>query len=306
VIDRKRENAIFMLVLLVTVWGTTFAVTQLALADVSPVLMAFLRFTLSFFIFSALSPVARDAVRAVLFPKSTAEAELQRNAFILGLALAAGYVFQFIGLQTTTTSKSAFLTSTTVIWTPIFVVLVAKVRLHALTMIAIAISIVGIGLLTDPFPIEQIIVGDLWTVGCAVSFGWYIFWLDRTLPKVIAYAGNEERGVRMIATVQLLTGSLWMLPALVLDDLRLQLTDTAIYVILYTTIFATALSTYMQSKYQKEVTPVAATLIYTLEPVVATIVAYLFMEESLATSEWVGALLIVAGMLLGQVGDKRT
>jgi drug/metabolite transporter (DMT)-like permease len=34
-IDRKRENAIFMLVLLVIIWGTTFAVTQGALGEIS-------------------------------------------------------------------------------------------------------------------------------------------------------------------------------------------------------------------------------------------------------------------------------
>lgn len=295
-----------MLVLLVTIWGTTFAVTQLALDAVSPVLMAFSRFVLSFIIFFAFSPAARDAVRIVIRPAGQAQRQLRNNSMILGLALAAGYVFQFIGLETTTTSKSAFLTSTTVIWTPIFVVMVARIRLHGLTMFAIALSIVGIGLLTNPFPIEGIIAGDLWTIACAIAFGWYIFWLDRSLPPTIALAGTEEHGIIMIATLQLFFGSLWMVPALALDDLRFNLTEVAVYVILYTTIFATALSTYMQSKYQKEVTPVAATLIYTLEPVVATIVAYIFMQESFDATEWLGAGLIIAGMLLGQVGDKRT
>lgn len=305
-IDKKREKAIFMLVLLVTIWGTTFAVTQLALDAVSPVLMAFTRFVLSALLFYCFSRDARDAIAAILRPTTSAMWLLRKNSIILGLALSAGYIFQFLGLETTTTSKSAFLTSTTVIWTPIFVVIVARIRLHALTMIAIAISIIGIGLLTDPFPIEEIIAGDLWTIGCAIAFGWYIFWLDRSLPQAIAFAGSEERGVRMMAALQLFTGALWMIPTLFLGELRFTLTDTAIYVILYTTIFATALSSYMQSKYQKEVTPVAASLIYTLEPVVATIVAYFFMSESFDSWEWVGAGLIIAGMLLGQIGDKRT
>jgi drug/metabolite transporter (DMT)-like permease len=295
-----------MLVLLVTIWGTTFAVTQGALGEVSPVLMGFSRFVLSFFIFYCFSGPARDAVRYVLHPSTKAERQLRVNGILLGLALSAGYIFQFIGLETTTTSKSAFLTSTTVIWTPLFVVLVARIRLHALTMFAIAISIVGIGLLTNPFPIEQIVVGDIWTMACAVAFGWYIFWLDRSLPQVISVAKSEERGIQMIAALQLMFGSLWMLPALLVDDMRFTITPNSAFAILYTTIFATALSTYMQSKYQKEVTPVAATLIYTLEPVVATIVAYLFISERLDFQEWAGAILIIAGMLLGQVGDKRT
>lgn len=295
-----------MLVLLVTIWGTTFAITQGALGDVSPVLMGFSRFILSFLIFYAFSRTAREVVRSFIRPATQAERQLRINALILGLALAAGYIFQFVGLETTTTTKSAFLTSTTVIWTPLFVVLVARIRLHALTMFAIGLSLAGIGLLTNPFPIERIVIGDLWTIGCAIAFGWYIFWLDRSLPQAIALAGSDERGVQMIATLQLLTGSLWMLPALLLDDLRFTVTANSAFAILYTTIFATALSTYMQSKYQKEVTPVAATLIYTLEPVVATIVAYLFVGERFRTIEWIGALMIIAGMLLGQVGDKKT
>ena len=294
-----------MLALLTTIWGTTFALVQNALPDISPVLFGALRFGFAYLIFTILSRSSRDGTRVLLGPRTADEREMRKMALLLGFSLAAGYILQFIGLQTTTTSKSAFLTATTVIWTPLIIRFYAKEKFRIITLAAIALSVLGIVFLTHPYPMKDIVIGDIYTTISAICFGMYIFQLDRTLPKAIKLEGSEMGGVLMISGMQLLTGLFFICLALPFSEIHFTPSGNAIFTLAYTTILATALSTYMQSMYQKEITPTAAVLIYTLEPVVATMVAYLFLHEHFTAGEWIGAALIVAGMILGQMKDDK-
>ncbi len=301
----KKNKAIVMLMLLTSIWGTTFALVQKALPDMSPVVFGALRFGFAYLIFIAFSKSARDGTRVLFNPRTPAEREIRKMAVLLGFTLGAGYILQFIGLQTTTTSKSAFLTATTVIWTPLISRIITKEKFRILTLIAISLSILGILFLTHPYPLEGIVIGDIFTTLCSISFGIYIFQLDRTLPKALALEGTETGGVLMISAMQLLMGLVCICLAFPFVEIHFVPSGNALFALAYTTILATALSTYMQSMYQKEITPTAAVLIYTLEPVVATIIAYLFMNEQFTAGEWLGAGLIVGGMLLGQIRDEK-
>jgi drug/metabolite transporter (DMT)-like permease len=81
--------------------------------------------------------------------------------------------------------------------------------------------------------------------------------------------------------------------------------NTAIFAILYTAILATAVSSFVQSYYQKEITPTSATLIYTLEPVVTALIGFIIVGEHMSAVEFGGCGLIIAAMLAGVVfGDS--
>lgn len=298
----RKDKAVIMLSALTIMWGTTFAVTQNALADVSPILFAAMRFALAYLIYIAFSKAARDSIHIIINPKTELERDLRHKSVVLGIALGMGYLLQFIGLETTTTSKSAFLTSTTVVWTPMLAILITKHVLNLPTIFAIITCLIGIVLLTHPFPVEEIVIGDVYSLGCAICFGVYIFQLDRIMPKAMEYEHSEIRAVMMVSALQLVVGVVAILLVMPFAEApHVEFTGRLIIALLYTTLFATVLSTYIQAMYQKEITPVAATLIYTLEPVAAVIVAYIFMNEQFTLGEWIGGTLIVGGMLLGQI-----
>jgi drug/metabolite transporter (DMT)-like permease len=298
----RKDKAVIMLSALTIMWGTTFAVTQNALNDVSSILFATMRFGLAYLIYIAFSKAARDSIHIIINPKTELERDLRHKSVVLGIALGMGYVLQFVGLETTTTSKSAFLTATTVVWTPMLAILITKHVLNLPTIFAIITCLIGIILLTHPFPVEEIVIGDVYSLGCAMCFGVYIFQLDRIMPKALEYEHSELRAVMMVSALQLVVGVVAILLVMPFAEApHVEFTGRFIIALLYTTIFATVLSTYIQAMYQKEITPVAATLIYTLEPVAAVIVAYIFMNEQFTLGEWIGGALIVGGMLLGQI-----
>ena len=103
----KKRRAVIALTLLTSVWGTTFIIVQRALGDVSPVLFAAIRFAIALLCFVCFFPAARNAIRMLFMPRTDDERQLRKDTIVIGITLAVGYIFQFLGLVTTTTSKSA-------------------------------------------------------------------------------------------------------------------------------------------------------------------------------------------------------
>lgn len=168
------------------------------------------------------------------------------------------------------------------------------------------LSVLGIIFLIHPYPIEEIVIGDLLTLLCAFSFGIYILWLDKIHSVANKVSGGEHASVMMISAMQLFIGLVVILLIMPFAETpHFVISGNSVFAILYTTIFATALSTFIQVMYQKEVTPTSAVLIYTLEPVVAAFIGYLYLSERLNTGEFIGAMIIIISMVIGQLHFKR-
>jgi drug/metabolite transporter (DMT)-like permease len=154
--------------------------------------------------------------------------------------------------------------------------------------------------------LEKIVIGDIFTIFCAIIFGVYILWLDKIHKVALEVSGSEHASVMMISATQLFIGLLCILMIMPFTETpHLHLTGNAVFAILYTTILTTALSTFIQVMYQKEISPTSAVLIYTLEPVVAAFIGYLYMREILSIGEFAGAMLINGSMIIGQMNFSK-
>lgn len=93
------------------IWGSTFVLVQAALKNISPVLFLTIRFGIA------------SVALALLF-HGRARFRLTRGSLIAGGCLFAGYLFQTVGLQFTTASKSAFITGLAIPLVPLLTCLV--------------------------------------------------------------------------------------------------------------------------------------------------------------------------------------
>jgi drug/metabolite transporter (DMT)-like permease len=75
--------------------------------------------------------------------------------------------------------------------------------------------------------------------------------------------------------------------------------------LLYLLLFASALAPAMQIWAQRYVPAVQSALIYGLEPVFAALMAYWWLGDTLTGWALVGAVLIVAALLLGQLSSSQ-
>jgi drug/metabolite transporter (DMT)-like permease len=299
--DRSRI-AFWVVVVLPLIWGTTFAVVQRALTDATPMAFVVVRFATASLVILLFSRSARRALLVLLRPSNAAERTFRRHSVILAITIGAGYIFQTIGLLTTTSSKSAFLTSTAVIWTPLLSIALGRERLTVPLATAVGAALAGVFLMTHPFAEQGLVIGDVLTLGCALSFAVYIVWIERAVPNAARFAGSDVAATMMVTSTQLVLATLifaLFLPAL--ESPRFDPTPTLLTIVVYTAVLATVVTAALQSRYQPSISPSTAAVIYMLEPVVALLIAVAFLHERMAFDDVFGSVLIVLGVIIAQV-----
>lgn len=283
----RRGKAELFLFATTFIWGGTFVVVKLGLQDISPVLFVALRFTLAaalLFIF---------AFQAVL--------RTNRGLFwkgnLLGFLLFLGFVFQTIGLNDTTASKSAFITGLMVIFTPFFQFAIEKRPPKAGNIVGVAIVTAGLWLLTSPSG-AGFTFGDFLTLLCAAVFGLYIVMLD-----VIS---KEQDALPLTFLQMLAPAALGWAAAPLFEAPVWHPTASAIAVLLYSALLANILCGYVQTRYQRDTTPTRAAIIFTIEPLWASILGYLVLQERIGYSGMIGGAMIIGGILVSELTDSAS
>jgi len=134
------------------------------------------------------------------------------------------------------------------------------------------------------------------TLVCAVLFAIYIVYLD-----VVSKETTTER----LLFLQLASMAVFSLVALALFETpRFNVNTSSVVSMIYLTLLATLLTTLVQTRFQKETTPTRAVVIFSVEPVIASGVAYLLLGEILGALGLLGGALIVAGVLLSELSDS--
>ena len=284
-----RALAHILLLSVVIVWGSTFALVKDALNDVSPLLFNLLRMALAFI---ALAIINHRSLRNL-----TRRAIL--SGLVVGLFLAAGYQFQTAGLARTTPAKSAFITGLVVVFVPLLTAIpilrpagTRSPRWNA--ALGAVIAFAGLLLLTTPAGTQPreifttIGIGDLLTLACALAFAGHLLALAHTSPQLPA---------AQIATLQIGVATLIMAITLPLGGpTHLHITPRLLIALAVTSLLATAAAFTIQSWAQQHLPPVHTALLLTLEPVFAWLTSLLFFHERLGPRSLTGAALILTGI----------
>ena len=292
------EGALFSNTL---IWGGTFVMIKSVLAFISPMMFV----SICFFVASVL-------LLPFVYPlfKSISKKQLSEG-FILGVFLYIGFAVQTIGLQYTTATKSAFITGTFVLFTPILQTIIEK-RIPTLgNILGVLLVTVGIIFLSSKenslFSIfselgEGFNVGDFLTLICAIFYAVYIVYLDKI-------SANHNHRFLTFAQISV-TGLLSILSVIVfsllkIEPIKIEMNNEVVIAILYTTLFATILTTSMQTKFQQAVTPTRASIIFSMEPIFASLTAYFFINEKLSNFGITGAAFIFIGILTSELWPKK-
>ncbi len=270
-----------VLLFITAVWGVTFGVVKGALGDADPLSFLALRFS-----FAALAAVL--IARRALF-----DAALWRSAVVLGACLMAGYQLQTWGLLWTSPSRSAFLTGLCVILVPFLSVVLFKRRLVVPAVVGAAIALVGLYLLTGAGAAVGTLTGDLLTLGCAVAFAFHIALTERYAARHPAFP--------LVAAQLVLCAALFSL-FVPFGERRIESTPALWIAVGVTGFLATTIGIGLQTWAQARTTAVRAALIYALEPVFAVGYSTLTTAEVVGARELVGGTLIIAGVVVGEVG----
>jgi drug/metabolite transporter (DMT)-like permease len=283
----RTVKAHLLLVLVTLVWGVTFVQIKDALSDISPLLFNAVRLTLAA---AALVLIFRKHLRM--------SAAALRCGIWMGTLLWLGYEFQTSGLALTTPSKSAFLTGLSVVLVPVFLRLIWGRHINRWTSMGVLAAFAGLYLLTVPRAgaggvLSGINRGDLLTLGCAASFAFQIIFMGRAM-RVYPFEQIATLQAGVAAILMVLSVPLFEKPHVVW-------TPRVVMAILVTALLATAAAFTIQAWAQQFTPPTHTALIFVLEPVFAWASSYLLLGERLGARAGLGALLIVAGVLLSEL-----
>jgi drug/metabolite transporter (DMT)-like permease len=282
-----------LLLAVVLVWGSTFALVKAALVETTPMMFNLMRMVLASVILAAVNWASL---------RGLTRADLKLGA-AAGLFLGLGYQFQTTGLNHTTASKAAFITGLVVVFVPLLsalpgVALAGTLKPSFDTYAGAVLAFVGLILLTTPAGsgaalFSGIGLGELLCLGCAVAFAAHLMMLARAAPRVSA---------RRLGTVQVGFAALVIAATLPLGGRIHVHAATQLWVALgVTAVLATAAAFTIQSWAQQHLPASHTALIFTLEPVFAWLTALLFFGERMGWRALAGAGLILGGIVLAEL-----
>ena len=231
-----------------------------------------------------------------------------RGGIAGGVFLSVGMLLQHYGLSLTSESLSAFLTSLTILFTPMAAALILRQRIAPSLWLAVAVATLGVALMTIYREEGRFELGALLGLLCAVVFSGHILVVDhfgkREDPWTFTLAQLIVASIVFCGFALFRAGpALRFAPTVVAESFgstRLVLLTAA------AVVFATLVTFGLMFRYQPQTTPTRAALVYLTEPLFATAYAWLAADRAIDSGAIVGAILIIVGNIVAEVFSRST
>lgn len=283
--DRERpvaaKSALFAATL---IWGSSFVIVKDVTNVWSPGFLLAARFTVAF------------ALLCLIFYKKlkTVNKDYLLSGSIIGVLLFLAYYTQTVGITDTTPGKNAFLSAGYCVLVPFLFWLVNKTRPGVYNLVAAALCITGIGLvsLTEHFTIG---FGDALTLVCSLFFALHIVFVAKLA---------RDKDPWLIATLQFGAAAVcsWLVVAAE-GGFPADFSLPVLGGVLYLSIFCTAVALSLQNFGQKYTNPSAAALVLCLEAVFGVIFSVVFYHEALTAKIVAGFVLILVSIIVSELGS---
>ena len=242
----------------------------------------------------ALRCIIAFAVAGLLFYKKLLNTNLETITYaaIQGILLFTVFALSLFGLEKTSASNAGFILSLTVVLVPIFSSFIERSLPSRAVSFAIVCTLIGIVILTvkDSLTLN---LGDIYIAIAAICYSIYLILNSKFTKKVesISYGVYQLGFAGIIAAVLCLLFEVPSLPN----------TSLGWMAILGLGVICTAFCFIAQAVVQQYTSPTHTGLIFSLEPIFASIFAIMFLGEIITLQLVIGGGLILAGNLVAQM-----
>ena len=297
----KRQQAALGLFSVTLLWGGTFVwmkqalnsldgeLTQYTTAGVVGVIVCS-RFLIAFV---ALLPFSSEARRALT------SKEDWKGGFILGGLMLAGFVLQMIGIESVSPSVSAFLTSLYVVFTAILSVKISDRKPTRMMVLGVGLATIGAGFIDGP---PHIVwgLGELLTVICAFFFALHIIYTDKITKQLNPIAVTSTS----FAVLVVGAGIVALIASRDAMVFKSAWQDGVIIPLLCLGLFGSLACILMLNAFQRHLNPTHAAIIYSFEPVWATL--YGWQQGLVEVSIWLTmGLLLLLGNIIVELDESN-
>ncbi|HSL43098.1 MAG TPA: DMT family transporter [Anaerolineales bacterium] len=270
-----------------SIWGGMYVVSKVVLDIIPPFSLVTIRLILG-----ALTLVLVLLVRG--FPRPSRPQVIQ----ILGVGFVGYGVslsLQFLGTKLSTAANGSLVTSATPAFVLIFAWLLLKEKITWLRLVALILATLGVLAVIDPRSAQlnpDLFMGNLALIGAAVTWALY---------SVLVRKTTQNTDVLLFSMIAFLGGlpitipsSAWELQIVSVGEITLGVVGG----ILFLGIISTALAMVLWNTAFAFVDASLASLTFFAQPVVGTLLGWLFLGERITPLFLLGGLLIGLGLII--------
>ncbi len=292
----KQLKGSLALLFATVIWGSTFVAQSLGMDHVGPFTFQAIRCAMGAI---CLLPIIYLMDRKKTDGNNYFTRFLDKKLWKAGICCAIPLFFaanlQQMGMVSTDAGKSAFLTAMYIVFVPIFGIFLRR-KPSPMVPLSVLIAVLGLYFLSC-VGVTSMEIGDLLLLGCAVAFAIQILFVDKFANAVDPLRLNcLQSGLCAVfsAIVMLFTesptvtgiqGSFWSM--------------------CYAGFLSMGAAYSLQIVGQKRLEPALASLIMSLESVIAVLCGWLFLKETMSQWEIIGCLLVFLAVILSQIPSKK-
>jgi len=283
----KQRSAEILLASVIVARATSLLFSKLSMRSMGPFNLTGLRFALAF------------AVLLLLFRrkfKDIRPATVLRG-FALGAAFFATIAAELYGLRATDSSTTSFLENTAIVWVPLMEAAIHRSRLRGRTLGSALVTLLGVGLLTLGKSSFRLGHGELLCLLAALLYATAILLTAK-------FSREDDPLVLGILQVGFI-GLLGLAASFLLETPRLPQSGGEWGMILMLALVCSCFGFTLQPVAQRYVSAERAGTFCALNPLTAAILGAVFLHERLGLWGLAGAALILTGILIQSLGERK-
>ena len=286
--NRKTLQGTLLLFIATLVWGVAFVFQSMGSGHLNAFAFNCIRNLIGAICLLPFVLLRRDKI------KGTGKS-LFWGSLLCGFALFLAANFQQLGIAHSTVGKSAFITTMYIIFVPI-IGLFFKHKVPGKTWIGVVFALVGLYLLCMKDEVFSLGIGDIYLLLCAICYSIQIMLVDHFVKKTdgLALSALEFFFCGIFSGIVMIQSGLPTKENLVASLIPL----------LYTGVVSTGIGFTFQVLGQKDVPAPLASLVMSLESVIAALAGWLILREVLSTKEIIGCALVFVAILLTQLPSR--
>lgn len=285
-----------MLFMATLLWGSTFVAQSLGMDHVGPFTFQAIRCGIGAL---ALLPIIylfdrRDGHGKAFFSRF-ADKKLWKAAISCAIPLFFATNLQQMGMVTVDAGKSGFLTAMYIVFVPVIGFFLRK-KTSPMVPVSVVIAVVGLYFLSC-MGVTSVSSGDLLLLACAVAFALQIIFVDKYVGQV-----DPLRLNCMQAAICSVGSAIIMLFT---ESPTASGIQSSIWALCYAGVLSMGIAYSLQILGQKYLEPTLASLIMSLESVIAVLCGCIFLKETMTGWEILGCILVFIAVILSQIPMKQ-
>lgn len=269
-------------------WGYSFVAVKVVVETIPPFyLVGFRNLLGGIFLF-------------LIFFKYTRKTKLKDILLSLpvGTALFLGFFLQTAGAQFITASKVAFFTGSNVIFVPFLAWIIYKKKPLLSSFVAAIITIIGLYFLSFADGLEEVKIGDLFALLCAIAFAVHLILIDAVLKYV--------DGIRLAVWQLIIAGTISLFFALITKTpLNMEIISNEVIIsFLYLAIFGSGIAYLLQTVSQKYVSVSKTSVLLNMEAFLGALCGVIFMKDRLTFNFILGGICVISAIFICELGNN--